>query len=139
LIQNEDEIVEALVKRGFVIVDMELDALEHILATLADAKLCISIEGSHASHHTVVAPESSGLLDLQPPDRFTANHRGSCECLGMRYGFVVGSKGNAGYSFSVSEILRTADLMLRNIEARTDSFSVPAWSERTSPVRAGVL
>jgi hypothetical protein len=54
---------------------------------------------------------------LQPPDRFTALSRGWAECIGGRFGFVVGSMSERGYRFSASEILHTTDLMLRALEA----------------------
>jgi hypothetical protein len=121
LIQNEAEIQDELVKRGFVIVDIEADSLEHILRTLSDAKVVVSIEGSHIDHCWFACPEGSGLVDLQPAHRFAANHCGLCECLNMRYGFVVGPAGEGGYYFSVSEILRTIDLMLRAMAAENSA------------------
>jgi hypothetical protein len=116
-IQNEDEIVDALRKRDFVIVDVASDSLDHIIGTLVNAKIVVSMEGSHITHCTFTSPENSGLIVLQPPDRFSAVHRGWSECLGVRFGFVVGVVGDAGYYFSVSDILLTIDLMLNQIEA----------------------
>jgi hypothetical protein len=115
LVENEAEIIDALVKRGFVVVDVVSDSLEHILATLVDARVVVSMEGSHLGHCAVALPANSGIIALQPPDRFSAHARGWCECIGIRFGFVVGAKGETGSHFSCSDILRTTDLMMRSI------------------------
>ena len=115
-IQNEDEIIDALLKRGFVVVDVASNNLDDILEPLLNAKLVVSLEGSHVAHCTVTSSGKNGLLVLQPPNRFSAVHRDWAECLGVRFGFVVGSFGDAGYLFSVPEILTTVDLLLNKIE-----------------------
>src|SRR5262249_3154480 len=112
LIQNEDEIIDGLVKRGFVVVDITSESLESILGTLLNAKIVVSIEGSHISHYTFTSPDNSGLIVLQPPDRFIALQRAWAACLDIRYGFVVGEIASAGYYFPLADILRTVDLML---------------------------
>ena len=111
-IQNEDEIVDSLTKRGFAVVDVASDNLEHIVGTLLNAKVVVSMEGSHIAHCIYSVPKDSALLVLQPPDRFAAAHRSWSAPMGIRFGFVVGSRSEAGYSFSVAEILRTVDLLL---------------------------
>ncbi len=116
VIQNEDEIVNVLMKRDFVIIDIASDNLDHIIGTLVNAKLVVSMEGSHVAHCIYAAPANSALLVLQPPDRFSAIHRSWSECLGIRFGFIVGAVGDAGYYFSISEILLTIDLLLKSIE-----------------------
>jgi len=116
-IQNENEIIDALTRRDFVVVDVESDSLDHIIGTLVHAKIVVSMEGSHVAHCTFTSPENSGVLLLQPADRFSAVHRGWSECLGIRFGFVVGVTGEAGYYFPVPEVLSTIDLMLNQLEA----------------------
>ena len=114
-IQGEQLIIDALTKRGFVVADIATDLLEHIIRTLLKAKIVVSLEGSHIVHSVFAIPNHSGLLVLQPADQFRAVHRDWSECLGIRFGFVVGNAGSAGYSFSLSEILRTVDLLLGNM------------------------
>jgi len=116
-IVNEEQIVDALVKRSFMIIDVASDSLEYIIENLINAKIVVSMEGSHIAHCAFTVPEHSGLLVLQPPDRFSAVHRGWSECVGVSFGFVVGASSTPGYYFSVSEILRTIDLMLSKIGA----------------------
>ena len=114
-IQGEQLIIDALTKRGFVVADIATDSLEHIIRTLLKAKIVVSLEGSHIVHSVFAIPNHSGLLVLQPANQFSAVHRDWSECLGIRFGFVVGNAGSAGYSFSLSEILRTVDLLLGNM------------------------
>ena len=45
-IENEQEILDALTKSGFIGLDIASDGLDHIIATLGGAKLVVSIEGS---------------------------------------------------------------------------------------------
>jgi Glycosyltransferase 61 len=116
IIQNEEELLDVLKQNGFMVLDVESDSLEHLLGVLANAKIVVSLEGSHAAHCVYSVPENSGLIILQPPDRFLSFHRGWSESAGVRFGFVVGSLGEQGYHFSSSGVLRTIDLMLRCIE-----------------------
>jgi len=114
-IKNEAEIVDVLVKRGFQAVDITSDSLDFIIETLRNAKIVVSLEGSHLAHWIYAAPENGGLLVLQPPDRFIALQRAYAECLGIRYAFVVGDTAGGGYHFPSSDILRTVDLLLDSL------------------------
>jgi len=115
VIQNEEEIIDALTKNGFVVVDIASDSLEHIVQNLLHARIVVSLEGSHVAHCTVACPENSGLLKLQPADRFSAVHRDWADSLGVRFGFVVGHATDAGYYFSVPEISATIEILLNAI------------------------
>jgi hypothetical protein len=116
LIQNEAELLNHLEKRGFVVADIETNSLEHVLRLLANAKIVVSVEGSHVTHCVYSVPENSGLVVLQPPDRFLSFHRGWTASANVWYGFVVGALGERGYIFSSAEILDTVDLMVRQME-----------------------
>jgi hypothetical protein len=89
-----------------------------LLAVLANAKIVVSMEGSHATHCAYSIPENSGLILLQPPDRFLSFHRGWTGSAGVEFGFVVGSSSEGGYIFSPPEILHTVDLMMRAIDRK---------------------
>jgi hypothetical protein len=114
LAQNEPEIIEVLLRSGFRVVEIESRSLESIREDLASAKVVVSVEGSHISHW-FAAPQKSALLVLEPADRFTAIHRGWTTCLGVKFGFVVGNRGESGYVFSSTEILRTLDLLMKEL------------------------
>jgi capsular polysaccharide biosynthesis protein len=114
-IENEPEIVEMLSRLGFVVIDVAENSLESLLQGLSNAQVVVSMEGSHLTHCTFSIPSNSGVLVLQPSDRFASVHRGWTMCLGVRFGFVVGSRGQFGYIFSGSEIERTLDLLIKNL------------------------
>jgi hypothetical protein len=114
-IQNETQIIEALTACGFVVLDTGSTGLEEMLKTLVDAKLVVSLEGSHIAHCVYSIPSDSGLLVLQLPDYFSANQRRWTNCLGIRSAVVIGKLNEAGYKFDLIEIKRTIDLLERAI------------------------
>jgi uncharacterized protein YlbG (UPF0298 family) len=116
MVQDEEDILDVLKGHDFTILDVDSDSLEHLLAKLSNAKIVVSMEGSHVAHCVYTVPDNSGLIILQPSDRFVSFHRGWSESAGVRFGFVVGTLGKNGYHFSSSEILRTVDLMLKCLE-----------------------
>ena len=114
-IQNEDEIVQFLMQCGFIVLDVETDFLRHIIETLLAAKIVVTIGGSHAAHCIYSSQTNSGLIVLQPPDKFSAIYRDWAECVGFRFGYVVGTIGDSGYHFSVRDIAATIDLMVTSL------------------------
>lgn len=111
-VANESEIFNSLAAHGFHIVDVDIEDPASIIEPLMKAKVVVSMEGSHMAHCVFASPEDCCLLVLQPPDRFSMNHRAWSASLGMTFGFVVGTREAAGYCFAVSEILQTVDKML---------------------------
>jgi Glycosyltransferase 61 len=114
-IDNEDEIIRALTACGFTVLDTASTPLDELLGTLVNARIVVSLEGSHIAHCVYSMPSDSGLMILQPPDRFSANQRLWTDCLGIRSGFVVGSLNETGYEFDPIEISQTIDLLERAI------------------------
>ncbi|HVR56232.1 MAG TPA: glycosyltransferase family 61 protein [Pseudolabrys sp.] len=114
-VENERELIELLSRRGAVVVDVEAQTLESLLESLASAQIVVSMEGSHLAHCAFSVPKKSGILVLQPPDRFASIHRDWTMCLGVRFGFVVGTRGASGYVFSGTEVERTLDLLINSI------------------------
>ena len=114
LVYDEEALMEALVKRGFEILEIGA-GVDRITTSLLSAKLLVSVEGSHASHAAVSMQHGSGIIILQPPDRFTAFHKGWADCRSVRFGFVVGLPRPAGSLFPIPDVLRTVDLMLERL------------------------
>ena len=110
LIADEEKLIDTLSTHGVKIVDVSEPAAR-IINEFTNAKLVISIEGSHLTHYLYTAPEDGALLILQPADRFDANVRSWAGCVDLKVGFVVGVRSDAGYRFSPDEILKTIDLM----------------------------
>ena len=61
IIQNEDQILDFLIKRNFLVVDVASDSLDNIVKALMNAKIVVTMEGSHISHCIYACPENSGL------------------------------------------------------------------------------
>ena len=120
-IQNEDEIIQFLVNRGFVVIDVETDSLPHIISTLLGAKIVLTIGGSHVAHCIYASQTNSGLIVLQPPDRFSAIYRDWAECVGFRFGYVVGMVGASGYHFPIRDIAATIELMANSLASEPAS------------------
>ena len=115
LIANEDEIIKTLSKEGFIVVDMASDSLETIITSLMDAKIVVTLEGSHLSHCWFSPENRSGVVALQPPDSFTSITKGWLDAVSARFGFVVGDGRDRSTWFSVSDILKTVDLMVSDL------------------------
>lgn len=124
-VANEPELIESLTSHGFIVADLDSESLDRILAKLVNAKIVVSLEGSQIAHCCYALPDKSGLIVLQPADRFVALHRTWADLMSVRFGFVVGDKHEHGYFFSPSEIMQTVDLMLNSIEqTKQGSFDV---------------
>jgi hypothetical protein len=85
-----------------------------LLATLCNANLVVSVEGSHIAHCCYSFREQTKLLLLQPADRFCMINSGWIGNLGVTQGFVVGEPSEAGYLFPTADILKTADLLMNH-------------------------
>jgi hypothetical protein len=110
-VENEAEIENLLVSRGFTIVDPSAPNPGEMLATLMGANLIVSIEGSHLYPFLYTLSQNGSLLVLEPPDRFNLVARDASECLGIKFGFIVGANVGTGYRFSTSDLLRMIDLL----------------------------
>ena len=104
IVENEDEIESALLKQGFTIIDIASASLHEVLRSLLGARLVISMEGSHLAHCILTMQRGSAIITLQPPDRLVSLFRGYCECLGVRFGFTIGTKGETGSRFDMNEL-----------------------------------
>jgi Glycosyltransferase 61 len=112
-IVNEAELVEALANKNFKIVDLEKDPVESVIAQLLDAKLVVTLEGSHANHANYTLADDGGVLFLMAPRLFTNMNKGWTDAMGLDYGFVVGDDiDDNSFSMDISNVLKTIDLML---------------------------
>lgn len=120
LVANEDEIIKALLKKGFIVVDIASDSLEIIITSLMDAKIVVTMEGSHFWHCWFSPENRSGVITLQPPDRFTSVAKGWLDAVSAQFGLVVGEKREGATWFSISDILKTIDLMASGLARSRD-------------------
>jgi hypothetical protein len=96
-IANEDQLIDELLKRGFVVADIKSERIEQLLAKLVNARIVISLEGSHIARCCYSLPEKADLSYLSFPSKFTAVHRGWTEARLIRFGFIIGSETPDGY------------------------------------------
>lgn len=108
---NEEALADHLSARGFDIIDPgALDAAEIVARTL-DARMVVSVEGSHLSHALYTLADGGAWLVIQPPDRFALPYKEFADCLGMSFGFVVASPEAGGFAVDLAEIDRMMDLL----------------------------
>jgi glycosyl transferase family 61 len=108
---NEREILEALEKRGIVVVRAEALSVRELISELLGARIIIGVEGSQLAHAVYTLREEGGVLAIQPPARFFNAHLDWARALGMQYGIVVGEERQAGFFLPVDDLFRTIDLM----------------------------
>jgi hypothetical protein len=107
---NQTEIEERLTRRGFHVLDPTVETVEKVMDLCAGAPCVVSVEGSQLAHGLLNVAAGGSLLALQPPNRFNNVYKDRADCLGLRYGFVVGRGNEAGFHVDVDEIERTLDL-----------------------------
>lgn len=110
--KNEPEIIERLVREGFIVVDIEKDSLETMFNATVGAEIVVTVEGSHQSHALLMMQEGGLLLAIQPSDRFISIYRDRTAALNMDFGFVVAQRQPDENTYLVDEgaVMRTLDL-----------------------------
>jgi len=111
VIENEPQLIDALVSYGVKVVEAEkLDSLA-FLQQIIDANLVISAEGSQCAHAMYgLRDGASGLITLQPHDRFFLAHLEWARLLGFDFGVVVSDPARGPFWIDPEEVLRTIDL-----------------------------
>ncbi|WOH53728.1 glycosyltransferase 61 family protein [Bradyrhizobium sp. sBnM-33] len=116
LLLNEGEIIDALTQRGVTVVKAETLNVSQLVSELLGARIIISVEGSQLSHALFTLQDSGGILVIQPPDRFFNSHLDWARALNMQYGVVVGEKRKNGFFLPVHDLLKTIDLLDKEIQ-----------------------
>jgi hypothetical protein len=112
---NEASITTILSGMGFDIIDpMKMTSMT-IAESLLNAKVVISVEGSHSSHALLAMPPGGAILIIQPPERFLHSWKFFGDIVGLRYGFVVADPHPQGFSLEPDRLLRTLDLVMAAI------------------------
>lgn len=107
LLVNEAELLRALPEAR--VVDISTLDLQALYEQLRQAKVIVSLDGSHLNHVFFCAPQACTLLTLSPNDGFNLNHFGYSNAVGMRYGFTVVEREGASYRVRVPALLRLID------------------------------
>ncbi len=99
---------------GFDILDTDHMSAAEIAQRSLNARLVVSVEGSHLSHVIYSAAENATLLVLQPPDRFAMPYKEYTDRMGMGFAFLVGLPTAEGFEVPVHEV----EAMLEEIARR---------------------
>lgn len=106
---NEQEVAEFLSKQGFTIVDPQKTSAKEIVLQTLGAKIVVGVEGSQLVHGLFTLGEAGTILTLQPPYRFNNVYKDYTDCLGLKYGFIVGKQVADGFEISIEDLARTLD------------------------------
>jgi capsular polysaccharide biosynthesis protein len=109
--ENEPELEDFFVARGFEVVDPRVMTVDEIAARVCGSRFLVGVEGSGMTHGMLAMAEGTCLVMLFPPWRFNNMMKDYADGLGLRYGFVVGEGRNGNYRVEPEEILRTFDLV----------------------------
>ncbi|HWL58445.1 MAG TPA: glycosyltransferase family 61 protein [Paracoccus sp. (in: a-proteobacteria)] len=101
---NEDALAELLEREGFDIIAVEETSAAEILRRALDAPVVVAVEGSHFSHAIYTLAKGGSFLVIQPPDRFAMPYKEYADCMGMKFGFVVGLPSGTGFAVDLDEI-----------------------------------
>ena len=109
IVSNEADMIAALKKKGFVIVDLERDDLSNVIAALMNASLVITIEGSNADHVLYTLASGGGLLCIVPPMLFNNAPKDWINELKMHYAFLVGEADGERFKVNLRDLLTVTD------------------------------
>ena len=107
---NHLEIEERLTRRGFLVLDPTVGRVEETADLCAGAPCVVSVEGSQLAHGLLNVAAGGTLMALQLPTRFNNIYKDRADCVGVRYGFVVGRQDAEGFHIDPDELERTLDL-----------------------------
>lgn len=111
LVANEDELISALLQRGFEVFDIEGATMESIQRRFRSARIVVGMEGSHLCHLHLCMQPGSAIVAMIPADRFTMVQLGYANAAGLGFGFVVASASPQGYRVDIADLLKTIDMV----------------------------
>ncbi len=110
---DEAEFADFLAGQGFVIVDPLRMSLDEIVRTLCGVDVVVGVEGSQLLHAPWAMSDKGTLLVLQPPFRFNNVNKNYTDCLGQKYGFVIGHPKDDGFVIDQDEFKKVLDMAMR--------------------------
>jgi Glycosyltransferase 61 len=106
---NEAEVEAYLISQGFAVVDPEQMSPTEIAQRTLEARLVVSVEGSHIAHVMYTMAEGGVVCCIQPPTRFVNIFRGYGACLNFRYAVLVGHMNDQGFRVSLDDLKAILD------------------------------
>ncbi|WP_193747394.1 glycosyltransferase 61 family protein [Ruegeria sp. ANG-S4] len=111
IVANEHDLEEHLTNLGFDIVEPAVLSTQDVCRRMIDAKLVISVEGSHLAHAIYTMADDAALLVLEPPDRFAMPYKDFTDRMNMRFAFLVGDHAQNGFNVDLTDLDRLIDLL----------------------------
>ena len=96
-----------LAAQGFSIIDPDQQSVTEIAASLSGARIVVSVEGSQMAPAIYAIADGGALCLIQPPYRFNNVFKDYADCLGLHYGFTVGSEVTGGFIVEIAALQRT--------------------------------
>lgn len=110
-LENEQELARFLEKQGVrAITPTELSVSE-ILDICHDAPFIVGVEGSHLVHGMLAMADRGYVLGIAPPFRFTMVLKDWSDCMGLNYGFTVGTMDDGRFKADLTSVGRLLDRM----------------------------
>ena len=110
-IANEDRLVEELVRRNWLVLDIASATVEELQRALCNARIVMSIDGSHLDHAHLSLRSGAVMLILMPHDRFSSRQLGPCRAHGVTPAlFVMEGSQQEGYIVDTDDVLKTVDM-----------------------------
>jgi capsular polysaccharide biosynthesis protein len=110
-LSNEDQLIERLEQRGFLVLDASTSSAAELFRGIAAAPLVVGMEGSHLNHVHFSMAQGGSLLVLIPSDRFSLMHFDCSQAFGLHFAALVVERDGAGYRVDMDELFRTMDLL----------------------------
>ena len=88
---NEDELINALASRGYVVVEPELLTFEEQVLRFSQASAVVGLGGA-AMFNTVFCAPGTKVVSLEGTDVFALNHARFFASSKLEYGFVIGAE-----------------------------------------------
>jgi hypothetical protein len=116
---NEEALAEILSRDGFVVIDPEKEPTQVIAQACAGAQIVLGVEGSHMIHGFMAMRQNGAIMTMVPPYRFITWFKELTDCIGARYGTIVGTAADGGFGIDPDELRRLVDRVERELAQPT--------------------
>jgi Glycosyltransferase 61 len=90
VLTNENEVADIARRRGMTVIDPMAMSAEELIKLSAGVEFVLGVEGSQLTNSAMWMSMTGTMVTIQPPQRFTMIAKDRCDCVGMRYGFIIG-------------------------------------------------
>lgn len=122
-LENEQELIEFLSKKGFDILNPEKMTVEEIVKRLWNAPMIVGVDGGAVTHAMYTAAKHAPFLMIYPPHRFSYHYKGFCDSMHYPFGMYIcqPSQQNDPGSFyldSLSDLENLIDQLQEAVQKR---------------------